>query len=78
MLAGLSVSPPETSVASRKQFPGKTGRIQKLLGMDRVTLDTLVAESGLATEEVITVLTELELKGQVRREAGGYVSHQGD
>jgi len=78
LLAGLSVSPPETSVASRKQFPGKTGRIQKLLGMDRVALDTLVAESGLATEEVITVLTELELKGQVRREAGGYVSHQGD
>jgi len=53
--------------------PEKEDPVLALLGFETVTVDELVAVSGLPIARVMSALSELELGGRVARCAGGYV-----
>ncbi len=51
--------------------PAPAGRLLKALGFDPVSLDTLVARTGIGAAELQAHLLELELEGHVARLPGG-------
>lgn len=60
------------------ELQGYPRRLHQAIGIDPVSLDTLLAETGMELGDAIAALTELELVGLVRREPAGYVRQQGD
>ncbi len=53
---------------------GEREHVATLLSPSPVMTDELIRESGLAAEQVVTILLELELAGRALRHAGGRVS----
>jgi DNA processing protein len=48
-------------------------RVLHASGYERTSIDTLIARTGLDAAQVGSILTRLELRGLVRRDAGGYM-----
>ena len=49
-------------------------RVSSLLSLSPIATDDLIRESGLAAEQVVTILLELEIAGRAIRHAGGRIS----
>jgi DNA processing protein len=71
---GITANPPAPAQSNSGETPGLDANSLKLLslmGHDPVSIDTLVARSGLAAETVTSILLVLEIQGMVSCPAGG-------
>lgn len=62
----------ETS-QSEKNLDPVMQQILSLMGYDLVQPDQVILETGLASEQVIAALSNLELQGLIQREGSGYI-----
>lgn len=71
ILEDLQIEPPtiEETVAN---LNNTQATILHLLGSESMPLETISAETGLSTQELLAELTMLELDGLVKKHAGGY------
>ena len=70
-VAAASLPQPPDAVDPTPEFSGPENIVLKHLGFEAVSIDTLVAKSGMAPEIVSASLVALELLGQVSSAAGG-------
>jgi DNA processing protein len=70
ILEELRLGPPRPAAAARSEPPAHADPLLRALGFDPVTLDTLVARTGIAPAGLSARLLELELEGQVARLPG--------
>ena len=54
------------------------GRLKKLIGFDPVTLESLIAQSGMDAGATTAALVELEVLGEIELRPGGYVRQPGN
>lgn len=71
-LAGASAAAPRAALADLPDTPSpEHQQLLDFMGFDPVSIDQLVARSGLTTAEVSSMLLILELQGRVVMQAGG-------
>lgn len=71
---GLAANPaagPRPNTDTQPEHDANTLKLLSIMGHDPVSIDTLVARSGLAAEAVTSILLVLELEGMVSCAAGG-------
>ena len=78
---------PETPSAARKREPEANGvdltdpdyaRLMAVMGYDPISVDQLIAQSGLTAEAVSSMLLLLELEGTIQSAPGGRYSRTGE
>jgi DNA processing protein len=80
LFGGLSLQATATEQSQSQAAPGLDADYQCLLdalGYDPMTVDALVARTGLAAEAVSSMLLLLELEGHVSSTPGGFFSRNG-
>jgi len=71
VLEEMGLAPPAPGLQSAEGDPMSEGAVLDALGGDPADVDTLVARTGLAADEVVVQLTELELQGDIAPLPGG-------